>query len=59
MRITGRDYTDDDLIAPWDPARPRVQPNGQRDDPSWDDDRNERDELGNDETESPPEMSNP
>ena len=38
MRITGRDYTDDDLIAPWDPAR-RPCPNGRRDDPADDDDR--------------------
>jgi hypothetical protein len=37
MKITGRDYTDDDLIAPWDPARRRSPiPNGIRDDPDYD-----------------------
>lgn len=41
MKITGRDYTDDDLIAPWDPARRQSRPNGRRDDPARDDDRDD------------------
>jgi hypothetical protein len=43
MCITGRDYTDDDLIAPWDPARRRQRPNRLCDDPNRDDDRDDRD----------------
>ena len=43
MHITGPDYTDDVLIAPWDPARPQKRPNCVRDDPSCDDDRDMED----------------
>jgi hypothetical protein len=39
MRITGPDYTDEDLIAPWDPARTQRRPNSLRDDPNRDNDR--------------------
>ena len=41
MHITGPDYTDEDLIAPWDPARTQRRPNGPRDDPNRDDDRDD------------------
>jgi len=44
MHITGPDYTDDDLIAPWDPARRRTLPNSIRDDPARDDDHDEREQ---------------
>ena len=42
MHITGRDYTDEDLIAPWDPARRQHRPNRICDDPNLDDDREEQ-----------------
>ena len=41
MHITGPDYTDEDLIAPWDPARTQKRPNRLRDDPNRDDDRDD------------------
>jgi hypothetical protein len=56
MRITGPDYTDEDLIAPWDSARRQRRPNCRRDDPEIDDDRDERDkrdEMRNNETHPP------
>ena len=37
MHITGPDYTDDELIAPWDPARRQFNPpRTKRDDPDYD-----------------------
>ena len=37
MYISGPDYTDDDMIAPWDPARRRFNPpRSKRDDPDFD-----------------------
>lgn len=44
MRITGPDYTDESLIAPWDPARTQKRPNSLRDDPNRDDTRDDYDE---------------
>ena len=55
MRITGRDYTDEDLIAPWDPARRWPRRNGRRDDPYIDDDR---DKLDYDDTKPPANEAN-
>ena len=51
MKITGRDYTDEDLIAPWDPARRRSIPNRIRDDPARD--RNDDDFDDTTDTEPP------
>jgi hypothetical protein len=55
MHITGPDYTDDDLIAPWDPARRRPHPCSRRDDPDRDDDH---DESGHDNLYPPADKTN-
>ena len=43
VRKAGRDYTDEDLIAPWDPTRTQLRRKIRRDDLDRDDDRDNMD----------------